>query len=151
MEQTALRPFRRKACWEFFSPWKIRRLRPGLNPRTWVPKASTLPLNHRSRFITRLTRVGVTILAVHMSAIFTSLRRTRDIFVVTPTGNQRFYSRQEQEFVTSPPLPEPAVFPCRKHVHSAKLSTTHLRRVSKLRTRSYIFTPSHVVSSSTVA
>ena len=32
-----------------FSPWKIRRLRPGLNPRTWVPKASTLPLDHRSR------------------------------------------------------------------------------------------------------
>ena len=31
-----------------FSPLKIRRLRPGLNPRTWVPKASTLPLNHRS-------------------------------------------------------------------------------------------------------
>ena len=25
-----------------FSPLKIRRLRPGLNPRTWVPKASTL-------------------------------------------------------------------------------------------------------------
>ena len=24
-----------------FSPWKIRRLRPGLNQRTWVPKAST--------------------------------------------------------------------------------------------------------------
>jgi hypothetical protein len=34
-----------------FSPWKIRRLRPGLNPRTWVPKASTLPLDHRSRLI----------------------------------------------------------------------------------------------------
>ena len=32
-----------------FSPWKIRRLRPGLNPPTWVPKASTLPLDHRSR------------------------------------------------------------------------------------------------------
>ena len=31
-----------------FSPWKIRRLRPGLNPRTWVPKASTLPLDHWS-------------------------------------------------------------------------------------------------------
>jgi len=28
-----------------FSPLKIRRLRPGLNPRTWVPKASTLPLD----------------------------------------------------------------------------------------------------------
>ena len=32
-----------------FSPLKIRRLRPGLNPRTWVPKTSTLPLDHRSR------------------------------------------------------------------------------------------------------
>ena len=32
-----------------FSPLKIRRFRPGLNPRTWVLKASTLPLDHRSR------------------------------------------------------------------------------------------------------
>jgi hypothetical protein len=32
-----------------FFALKIRRLRPGLNPRTWVPKASTLPLDHRSR------------------------------------------------------------------------------------------------------
>jgi hypothetical protein len=32
-----------------FSHWKIRRLRPGLNPRTWVLKASTPPLDHRSR------------------------------------------------------------------------------------------------------
>jgi len=31
------------------SPVKIRRLRPGLNPRTWIPKASTLPLDHRNR------------------------------------------------------------------------------------------------------
>ena len=28
---------------------KIRRLRPGLNPQTWVLKSSTLPLDHRSR------------------------------------------------------------------------------------------------------
>jgi len=34
-----------------FSPLKIRRLRSGLNPRTWVPKASTLPPDHRSRYI----------------------------------------------------------------------------------------------------
>ena len=33
-----------------FSPLKIRRLRSGLNPRTWVLKASTLLLDHRSRF-----------------------------------------------------------------------------------------------------
>ena len=32
-----------------FSPLKIRRLRPRLNPRTWVLKASALPLDHRSR------------------------------------------------------------------------------------------------------
>jgi hypothetical protein len=31
-----------------FSPWKIRRLRPGLNP---VLKASTQPLDHRSRLV----------------------------------------------------------------------------------------------------
>ena len=31
-----------------FSPWKIW----VLNPRTWLPKASTLPLDHRSRLIT---------------------------------------------------------------------------------------------------
>jgi len=35
-----------------FSPLKIRRHWPGLNPRTWVPKASTLPLDHRSRLVT---------------------------------------------------------------------------------------------------
>jgi hypothetical protein len=34
----------------FTSPPKEGVLRrPGLNPRTWVPKASTLPLDHRSR------------------------------------------------------------------------------------------------------
>ena len=31
-----------------FFALKIRRLRPGLNPRTWILKASTLPLDHRS-------------------------------------------------------------------------------------------------------
>ena len=35
---------------DFFSPWKIQLLRSALNPRTWVPKASTLPLDHRSRY-----------------------------------------------------------------------------------------------------
>jgi hypothetical protein len=36
---------------EGISPLKIRRLRTGFNPRTWVPKDSTLPLDHRSRYI----------------------------------------------------------------------------------------------------
>jgi hypothetical protein len=42
MGQTALLSLRRKACSRNFSPLKIRRLRPGLNPRTWVPKANML-------------------------------------------------------------------------------------------------------------
>jgi hypothetical protein len=42
MGLTALLPFRRKACLRIFPTLKIRRLRPGLNPRTWVPEASTL-------------------------------------------------------------------------------------------------------------
>ena len=45
--------FPKKGVLRIFSPWKIRRLRPGLNPRTWVPKASTLPLDHRSRLVPR--------------------------------------------------------------------------------------------------
>jgi hypothetical protein len=35
---------------DFFA-LKIRRLRPGENPRTWTPKASTLPLDNRIRFL----------------------------------------------------------------------------------------------------
>jgi hypothetical protein len=38
MGPTALLPFRRR----IFPPLKIRRLRSGLNPRTWVPEASML-------------------------------------------------------------------------------------------------------------
>jgi hypothetical protein len=34
MGPTALLPLQRKACWGFFLPWKIRRLRPGSNPQT---------------------------------------------------------------------------------------------------------------------
>ena len=34
---------------EFFRPENFNGFRPGMNPRTWVPKASTLPLDQRSR------------------------------------------------------------------------------------------------------
>ena len=58
---------------KIFSPLKIRRLRPGLNPRTWVPKASTLPLEHRSRFpkdypyylILYFTNTHLSLISVH--------------------------------------------------------------------------------------
>jgi hypothetical protein len=36
---------------EDFLALKIRRLRPGSNPQPWFLKASTLPLDHRSRFL----------------------------------------------------------------------------------------------------
>ena len=67
MGQTALLLLRRKACWGFFSPWKIQRLRSRLNPRTWVPKASTLPLDHRSRPSTFLSIFFSKILSPHSS------------------------------------------------------------------------------------
>ena len=50
MGPTALLPLWRKVCWGFFCPEKSWRLRPGLNPRTWVLKGSTLPLDHRSHY-----------------------------------------------------------------------------------------------------
>ena len=37
-----------------FYALRIRRLRPCVKPRTWVPKANTLPLDHRSRLNLRL-------------------------------------------------------------------------------------------------
>jgi hypothetical protein len=49
MLPTALLPFRKKVCSGLFFALKIRRFRPGANPRIWVPKASTLPLDHRNR------------------------------------------------------------------------------------------------------
>jgi hypothetical protein len=45
---------------EDFFTRKIRRLRPGLNPRTRVPKASTLPLDHRSRSYSYINMVNIT-------------------------------------------------------------------------------------------
>jgi hypothetical protein len=40
-----------------FSPLKIRRLRPGMNPRTWVLEANTHPLDHRRCFSHLLHRL----------------------------------------------------------------------------------------------
>jgi hypothetical protein len=51
-----------------FLPLKIRRLWPGLNPQIWVPKGSTLPLDHRSRPVvnipTKIFRDGVNFILV---------------------------------------------------------------------------------------
>jgi len=47
MGPTALLPSEGRHAEDFFA-LKIRRLPPGLNLQTWVLKASTLPLDHRS-------------------------------------------------------------------------------------------------------
>ena len=49
MGPTALLPLPKEVVLMIVFALKIRRLRPGLKPRTWVLKASTLPLDHRSR------------------------------------------------------------------------------------------------------
>ena len=49
---------------KIFLPLKIRLLRPGLNPRTWVLKASTLPLDHRSRYPPVIAALNIWVRAV---------------------------------------------------------------------------------------
>ena len=51
MEPTVYFPSERRGAEDFFA-LRIRLFRPGLNPRTGILKASTLPLDHRSRFLT---------------------------------------------------------------------------------------------------
>jgi hypothetical protein len=53
-----------------FSPWKILRLRPGLNPRTWVLEANTHPLDHRSHWF---VRVPIRISLAHLPWIMACL------------------------------------------------------------------------------
>jgi hypothetical protein len=56
MRPTALLSLRRKGCSGFFFALKIR-FRPGVDPLTWVQKkASTLPLDQRSRFLVELVK-----------------------------------------------------------------------------------------------
>ena len=64
--QTSMPPRRAE---DFYLPLKIRRLRPGLNPRTWVPKASTLPLYHRSRCCNNDTQFIFAPLSTSLSTI----------------------------------------------------------------------------------
>ena len=91
-----------------FFALKIRQLRPGLNPRSWLLKASTLPLDHRSRFIYIATKIFISfvdavsrfkILCLHFF-IFVRLCQShkilmaaegREITTRTKTTSDRFY------------------------------------------------------------
>jgi hypothetical protein len=52
---------------EDFFALKIRRLRPGANQRTWVPKASTLPLDNRSRSVVAVATHNLSCLLSHFT------------------------------------------------------------------------------------
>jgi hypothetical protein len=49
---------------DFFA-LKIRWLQPGVNPQTWVPKASTLPLDHQSRLLQPFLRYLIILSVSH--------------------------------------------------------------------------------------
>ena len=54
----------KKGVLKDFFALKIRRLRLGANPRTWVQKASTQPLDHRSRYLMVVGKDTATIMEV---------------------------------------------------------------------------------------
>jgi hypothetical protein len=66
-----------------FSPLKIRRLWPRLNPQTWVLKASTLPLDHQSHYTqiyTKAQNKNPVILVEHKIWSWLMLRKRRITF-----------------------------------------------------------------------
>jgi hypothetical protein len=68
-----------------FSAWKIRRLRPGLNPRSWVPEASMLnirPLKSRSGRLRLPNSVTSEVEGGRLSALRTGRLYPRNILVL---------------------------------------------------------------------
>ena len=82
-----------------FSPLKIRRLRPGLNPRTWVPKASTLPIDIYTMIKngTKKTRWGSTI----MNILYTSTKRKLYSFGIGLAINYFYWTTLKMEAASS--------------------------------------------------
>ena len=64
-----------------FLPWKIRRLQSGLNPRTWVPKASTLPNLSNFRMSWYSTRISCRIFYLFIIYLTTFWLAHRFIFM----------------------------------------------------------------------
>jgi len=75
MGPTALLPLRAE---DFFA-LKIRRLRPGLNLQTWVLKASTLPLDHRSRYIYTYTHIYISVLDWEENSLYELNQTVRNV------------------------------------------------------------------------
>jgi hypothetical protein len=92
---------------EDFFARKIRRLRLGLNPRTWVPKASTLPLDHWSRLNNPLSYNLYFIppcAVIHRCTKFTPEQMWRHAHSHRPFGSHH-YSVPLRSLVFKLPLP----------------------------------------------
>ena len=70
--QTSMPPRRAE---DFYLPLKIRRLRPGLNPRTWLPKASRPPPNHRIRWKISSAGPGVPVLQGQVKTLHSAMNQ----------------------------------------------------------------------------
>ena len=74
-----------------FSPLKIRRLRPGLNPRTWVLKASTLPLDHRSRMLSKNIKTRHLALVLHVCKTWSVTLREEHRLTLSKNGVMKIF------------------------------------------------------------
>jgi hypothetical protein len=126
MGQTALLPLRRKSCWGFF--------RSGLNPRTWVLKASMQPLDHRSRWSWRWS---CWTFRVNSANNTTGKVRTNVIFrhVVRHVGATAVWvEKQKVLHIVSVSIALIIQYPMRmRHIviHGLPLSTTFFHIISK--------------------
>jgi hypothetical protein len=82
---------------------KIRRLRPGLNPRTWVPKASTLTQTteaaHTLCYRMKLPHFGRTLLMLNYMDV-TIIAYVRFLKVLDITQRKKFYRKKNRHKFT---------------------------------------------------
>jgi len=74
-------PFEGRRAEDFFA-LKIRRLRPGMNPRTWVPNASTLSLDHRSRFAHKHSACPTKVIGRIQVLYYFVLRFSQSLYII---------------------------------------------------------------------
>jgi hypothetical protein len=101
MEPTVLLPLRRKACWGFFRPKNLTAFA-GCEPATWVPKASTLPLDHRSHSPPALTSSAKELTAIYTLSHYFHLIMLFACFSLSVECDYRQYTLQDHFTLLSP-------------------------------------------------
>ena len=96
-----------------FSHWKIQRLRSCLNPRTWVPKASTLPLDYWSRLlVVSCRRFGTTYIS-YLQRLHCLTHEVGPIGYCRNLTNQISFTQRRNHEIASA-----ALIPCWGYGHS---------------------------------